>query len=926
MLSRPVTRLLATLALTLPLGSYANPPQNPLSVGWRDNGRHWQSIETEQVRIHYLSGNEAQARYAAAIAAQAHQRLTDTLQWQPRDKPELVLTDDYDLANGWATALPFAQSRLYLSPSDGFDTLENSDDWLSTLITHEYTHVIHLDKGDRTPLRLRSLFGRFALLFPNQFQPGFMIEGLAVHQESDAATGTGRAYSALYAGEMQAQADAGLRSISQVSVTNRRWPSGDGYLYGAFFMRFLSEQYGEDSILRLIDQYSGNLVPFSLNSTARQIYGKDFRALWQEYQTWLRAHFPAQAQQGLPGRALTTHGLNSFPPVARGNALYRIHSDGHGRQSLMRYQQGAAPERVTRVRDAGLFDVDANGRVIMASLRPRRENRLWSDLYLYDGHWQRLTIDGRYREARWLPDGGLLARQQQDGLFALHQLDARGHLQHILWQGGQGDVLGQFALAPDGASIVAAFKPANRSWQLARITLADGQLTLLTDNGNLQGEPSFAADGSLLFSADYDGRFDLYRRDQAGHITRLTDVSTGAFTPVQTADGTLYYQGLSASGYDLWAVQDPGTTTLPAIKPARRLTPPPAVATSAPTRYRPTSARPRWWLPVFAATEDSTQVGVSTGGSDALGQHSYGLTLFYETRSEEPGGLLGYQYSNRWQLLLERALSFSTADDQVQRVRASDSASLTRLNLWNAFDDRLGLHANVFYEQDSDRYRRTGVPPRRDIGRGLAGLALVFDNTEQFRYSISPAAGRQIALVAETNEAIDSDYSGEVYTLDWREYVHLGASHVLALRAAGAWGTERPKPIVLSDQPVDPNAWFGRDRYLLRGYPDDEIFGRRIAVGSAEWRFPLARIQRNWHTYPLGLRDLHGALFADTGAAWNEVDYGLNGKQLTGVGAELTTELVLGYQLVLPVRVGVARGLDEELGETRAYVSIGASF
>lgn len=924
---RHVARLLAGIALTLPLITHANPPQNPLSVGWRDSSRHWQSIETEQVRIHYLSGNEAQAQRAAAIAAQAHQRLTDTLQWHPRDKPELVLTDDYDLANGWATALPFAQSRLYLSPSDSFDTLENSDDWLTTLITHEYTHVIHLDKGDRAPLRLRRVFGRFAFLFPNQFQPGFMTEGLAIHEESDLAAGTGRAYSALYAGEMQAQADAGLRSISQVSVTNRRWPSGDGYLYGAFFMRFLSEQYGEDNLLRLINQYSGNLVPFSLNSTARHIYGKDFRTLWSEYQAWLRVHFPAQVQPGLPGSALTTHGLNSFPPVARGDAVYRINSDGHGRQVLMRYQQGKAPERVVAVREAGLFDVDAHGRVIMASLRPRRENRLWSDLYLYDGRWQRLTDNGRYREARWLPDGGLLARWQQDGLFALHQLDAHGTAQRVIWQGTSGEVLGQFTLAPDGASIVAAFKPANRSWQLARIALADGQLSLLTDNGNLQGEPSFTSDGSLLFSADYDGRFDLYRRHPDGTVTRLTQVATGAFTPVQTADGMLYYQALSADGYDLWHSPSPvADSTMPSLKPPRTPTPAPAVTTSAPTRYRPTSVRPRWWLPVFSATEDSTQIGVSTGGSDALGQHSYGLTLFYESRSEEPGGLFNYQYSNRWQLLLERELSFSTADDAVQRVRASDSASLTRLNLWNALDDRLGLHANLFHERDSDRYRRTGVTPRRDIGRGLAGLAFVYDNTQQFRYSISPAAGRQIALIAETNEAIDSDYRGEVYTLDWREYVHLGGSHVLALRAAGAWGSEHPKPIVLSDQPVDPNAWFGRDRYLLRGYPDDEIFGRRIAVGSAEWRFPLARVQRNWHTYPLGLRDLHGALFADTGAAWNDVDYGLNDKQLTGVGAELTTELVLGYQLVLPVRVGVARGLDEDLGETRAYVSIGASF
>ncbi|MFU8838374.1 MAG: hypothetical protein ACNA75_08745 [Thiohalomonadaceae bacterium] len=58
--------------------------------------------------------------HLAAEAERAHQALAPALQWQPRAKTELVLGDDHDLANGWASALPCAQSRPYLSPPDRF--------------------------------------------------------------------------------------------------------------------------------------------------------------------------------------------------------------------------------------------------------------------------------------------------------------------------------------------------------------------------------------------------------------------------------------------------------------------------------------------------------------------------------------------------------------------------------------------------------------------------------------------------------------------------------------------------------------------------------------------------------------------------------------------------------------------------------------
>ncbi|MCH8543155.1 MAG: hypothetical protein LAT61_06270 [Alcanivorax sp.] len=937
-----MTKRILLLTLLWATTAYANPPFSDVSTDWRQ-GERWLTVETPHFRIHYREGAEDWVAHTAEMAEAAHARLSEELDWQPRHRTELVLTDNYDLANGWASALPFNQSRLFLSPPDRFGGLENHDDWLAMLITHEYTHVLHLDKGDGAPLNLRRVLGRFPFLFPNQFQPTFMVEGLAIQKESDAERLSGRAYSALYEGEIRAQVEAGPRSLSQVSVTNRRWPGGDGYLYGAFFYRFLEETRGQARIDALIDDYSGNLLPFALNSTAQRVYGKRFPALWADYQHWLRETF-VEDGEALAGEALTEHGLASYPPVARGDAVYRIHDDGHGRQRLVRYRAGESPATVARLRQPGLFDVSQEGEIVMASARLRRENRLWSDLYRYTGRrWERLTHDGRYREARWLNDGTLIARRQVNGLPELRRLDGDGNDLGPLWQGQHGEVLGQFSVHPEGAQLVAAFKPAGRSWQLAQIDLANGALTLLTDNDFIQGEPSFASDGSVLFSADYppsepphrSRRFNTWRLPaDGGPAVRLTDVNTAVLTPVQTDTGEVYLQHLSASGYDLWRLDNAGAFAETAPARVAETTPTPGPQPDAEARlaaatqpYRPwRSLRPRWWLPVLLVNEDSTQVGFSTAGQDSLGEHLYNVTLTWENRSEEPAGFATWQFSNRWQLFGERDLSFSTNDGSVTRVRASDTLSLSRLNLWNALDDRLELRAGVFVERDSDRFVADGITPFIDRQRGLAGLALLYDNRQQFRYSISPAAGRRIALTAETNDAISSDFEGEVYSLDYREFLHLGRSHVLALRAAGTWGTDTPKPVRLGDHQGESLSVFGRDRYLLRGYPDNEIFGRRAALGSVEWRFPLARIQRNWQTLPVGLRDLHGTLFSDTGAVWNDTPGPRDDTAYTGVGGEITTELVLGYNLILPVRLGVARGLDDELGETRAYVAIGAAF
>ena len=71
-------------------------------------------------------------------------------------------------------------------------------------------------------------------------------------------------------------------------------------------------------------------------------------------------------------------------------------------------------------------------------------------------------------------------------------------------------------------------------------------------------------------------------------------------------------------------------------------------------------------------------------------------------------------------------------------------------------------------------------------------------------------------------------------------------------------------------------------------------------------------------TLPLFLEKLHGNLFAE-GAGVRVADTRV--KHVAGGGAELGTDLVVGYYLPITVRFGVARGLGDR-GETQFYVRV----
>src|SRR5207302_10706917 len=217
-------------------------------------------------------------------------RTTTLLDWRPRRRTQLVVLDSADFANGFATPVPFNLSAIFLSPPDSGELLQNRD-WIELVLSHEFFHVVHLDKASGSPLRMRDVLGRLLPFFPNSLEPTWTIEGLAVYHESDPSRRYGRLEQSYFEGMMSAELDRGLRSLREVNAEGRGFPLNRDYLYGSYFFFFLAERYGPDVIPRYVEAYSGRWFPFRVHSTPQLVTGKAMDELWIEYHEGLSARF-----------------------------------------------------------------------------------------------------------------------------------------------------------------------------------------------------------------------------------------------------------------------------------------------------------------------------------------------------------------------------------------------------------------------------------------------------------------------------------------------------------------------------------------------------------------------------------------------------------------------------------------------------------
>jgi hypothetical protein len=897
---------------------------------WVDPELRWRTLETENFLVHFAEQHRAQARFAAATAERVYPRVTALLEWWPRRKTHLVLLDSADFANGFASPLPFNFTGIFLSPPDEGELLQNRE-WLELVLSHEFFHIVHLDKASGPPLALRDILGRLLPFFPNVLQPSWIIEGLAVNNESEAARGYGRLGHSHFEGMMRAEVARGLRSLREVNAEGRGFPLNRDYLYGSYFFAFLRERYGEDAISRFVENYSWNMLPFKVYSNPVALTGKPMDALWLDYQDWLRARFPSAPASPVQGDVLLRAFSLSSPVLTPGGARWYVQADGYTKPKLMRQAAGEAPRAVRDTERDTRLTAGAADNVLASQLEICRNHNLLYDLHEVDprGRRTRITQCARHRFAAPLDDGRIAALSVSAGDAEVVVLE-RGKIVRSLYRAAPGESIS--GLAAKGSRVVVT---SLRDGQWALLDISEGRPAVLAVDEAVKHSPRFGDTADeVFFVADYGKAYDVWSWQRGSPaLSRWTRSAFGVREISAPVRGELLLTTIEADGDVLRLHRLPQA-------PLERRSVQLQVSAASTARAAPRevddrpyspwpSLRPTAWAPLVQIADGAVALGAVVFGLDALELHQYLLAPMVELTQGELLGRAEYNYDGRHGVVANRTLTVraSEPDGSSTKIKAY---SIKQNGQWVSLWRHLALNQRWYWglgaALEEEKFYDLALGTSRVQNERVFGLVGGFDSRRRQWLSEGPSQGQELRLFAETSRGLGADFGGNVYRADWRGHLPVGKT-VLGLRWNEAYGQPAAERFELggskSDDVILLPELNQRD-FALRGYSlgTPALTGHRARIATLEWRAPLADIDRHLMVPPIGINRVALNLFLDVGAAWdrdNPRDYH------RGIGAELVSEPRFGYLFGLQARAGVAKGLDET-GSTKIYLRLGRSF
>ena len=907
-----------------------------------DPSLRWRTLDTEHFTVHFPEHARDQGRLVAGVAESVYPQVTARLDWKPESRTQIVVLDSLDMSNGLASPLPFNYVQILLAPPDEGELLQNRE-WLELVLTHEFTHIAHLDKAKEDPLAFRRIFGRFLFFFPNLLEPGWLTEGLAVYAETDPGKRYGRLGQSHFEGQMRAEAGRGLRSLREVSAEGRGFPHNRDYLYGSYFFAFLAERYGTKAVTDYVEGYSDNLIPFRVDSNPVSVTGKHMDELWTEYDGWLRARFAAKpAAQGRPpdeGGEIVARGWSlESPLLTRDGARWYVLGDGYTLPKLLRQAPGGEAAAIVDVEPGTRLAASSSGELVISKLEVCGNYNVYYDLYRLtaDGSLARVTECGRYRFTVPLADGRIVALRFVAGVSEVVLLSREGMEQRVLYRSARGEAV--TGLDARGETVVVTSLRDGR-WSLVEI--AGGKTTVLISDSAVKHFPRFAESGDeIYFIGDYGKVSNVWSwRRGDGRLARWSEALSGVLEISAPVAGGMLATTIEADGGALrllrlpdapLEVREQAATAEPVqSQPAQSATP------EADRPYSPwPSLMPTLWLPAAYIADGAFALGFQTYGQDALGLHLYTLAPLYEFTQQQGLGSASWVYNDRHGVLLNRFMTVKTsvADDQKFTGRDVRAYTISETGQWVSLGRQLSLATRFYWglgaALDREVLHDLGVATTASRDERVLGLVAGVDTRRKQFLSEGPSQGQQLRLWAETSNHLRGAFSGNFYRGDWRGYVPASPT-VFALRVNAAYSQAGAEPVQLGGSFSEEVAGFDlpildQRQFPLRGYRsgDPALMGRHSLLGTLEWRVPLSDIDRHFMVPPVGLDRLSMSVFLETGSAWND---GASQRYFNSGGLELLAEVRAGYLLGLQFRAGVAKGFAAP-GATIGYLQVGRSF
>jgi len=934
----------------------------------------WNTLKTENFRVHYHDGLEEMAEQSASIAEQVRPVLLEQMGMEDTPAIDIFITAEDEIINGFAVW--FNETFIWVDQNDAVLFLEDKK-WLYQVIAHELQHIVFMNAVKTW------IPEPWNLLISGT--PGWFIEGLAEYYTEE-----WRPY----------RADLSHKQHVFENETDDMDPHHDGYSK----VLLLAENYGDSTIVKIVQHRSKSGL-FNFRKAFRKAAGVSVNDFEEDWRRTMNAYYYSYKAQK---EALDETGRMSVLPVdmATGFALSPDSSkiamvgrvdeeqkdfslivaerkEGDDRAETAstgllpgfggifgfgekdRAGQVAKKYRIREL-DHGRFHPalswSPDGAELACSKYHFGENgsMIW-DLRIVDaetgrGRW--LTRSGRATYPAWSPDGSrILYVSHRKGTSNLFETGSDGGEARRITDFPYDTQILTPAWSPDGSRIAFAASGPDGNCDIFILDRRDGDITRITDNPEVDYLPVWHPDGCRITYTSHAGSTpNLFTADlETGESIRNTDVGEALWSVQWTPGGGTI---LAAT------LDDVDSVRMVQIDPGRTATTKPFEIRDRYVSWRSKSpdipledidpGRPveilrreeyRFYRHPRHLTSFILPLNVLTAGTiwtDALMRHV--LTVTGGTTWDFEVPLYAVSYANAAKGPYWGVDWFRNTNWSFRYFDGSDSGLLEDFDGWriwasepfnfgNSMSSNHSLTASIsLYERDVRKvgdldifgYPEFGSELPFEPEEGKEGLATLnyrwLNRRPHGTNSFLPKNGWGIDLKADfADESLYGDYTYSRFTGD--SFLNIGAGR-------GAFYFRGTGTALYGSPPAQEYVGFSNDFpvYLFgnagtplfpeninpRGW-DGLRLGDRMLFGTLEYRFPMIS-SLPIEIFGVSAGEITGAIFSDFGNAWYSGDESED--PIATAGAEAKIAVTIETFPVFFIAAGYAQTLEEWRDQT----------
>ena len=562
----------------------------------------WQTINTEHFEIHFYEDTELLAREAAGILEHVYPKITQLYQFEPKNKTHIIFTDVEDIANG---AAYYYDNKILIWASPLDIALRGSHKWLENVLTHEFVHIISIQKamkagtaipgaflqwiGYEKETHKNELYGYPNVIasypIPASVVPPWLAEGVAQFMYEDADWDTWDSHRDMI---LRDQAlNNNLFSLAELNTFGKCGIGNESvYNSGYSFVNFITDKFGAESVRKIMQELS-NPFQYSIDKVLKKVTGISGKSLYEQYVDDLIEKYEKLTDEidskiekfNLISSEGTT---NLYPKWSQsGSNIAYISNKGNdffSQTNLYIYEFTTGEEKkiANGVQSAPTWG--AGDSIIYYSKKPLKSS--WNgyryfDLYSYNFNKKqekKLTNQSRAVSPVYINHLNSIAYIAMDGgkqSIFLYSLEKNNIKKIKTFKDAR--ILNNLYF-DDKSNRILFDHTTHHYRNIAALNLMDFSVEDIQFNANFDERDMCVTDnGELIFSSDFNGIFNIVTADSATQVTNFTNVVGGAFMPDVNKDEQIVFALYQNGGYKIAVLKNPKKVKSTPYKPVTNI-------------------------------------------------------------------------------------------------------------------------------------------------------------------------------------------------------------------------------------------------------------------------------------------------------------------------------------------------------------------